>query len=506
MSIDHRKLEARKIIDISNLEGTESKDQIRRRQVKDKIHSICESKGITFQDPNFGPSSRSSMHSSKDWRLEDSRELEEKVDWVPAEQLKAAKCTFLQEIVPGDVRQGALRNRYLISCLNVLAEKPGLVKKLASQEQHGLISIWLFINGAWTELLLDELLPVFKTEDGVSPAFAHTKSGDLWPNFFEKAYAKAYNSYAAIEGGSTTYTIRELTGAPYTVFTQFKDLNSFWEKVKAALERDWILMCSCSTDEYKNEGLEADQVYPIIDLQEIISSFGKFTRLVKLRDHSKSFSWTGRWSALSEEWTEASRKKFKVDEEREDVIWMNLEDLASIFDVVNISMVEPDFHSSSCIVEHLHSNKSILYFKLKEDSDVNVSLDQLDLRTCVSNPQYRFSYFRMTIAKISDSGFQYVESKISCQKNIFISDELPKGEYCVLVEAYWESTTTDKRFAVGTYSSTETQVIHTTSNDTFFKQVEYQIWVNFALNNRASFDKKSTKTVSDGLFESKYEM
>ena len=41
----------------------------------------------------------------------------------------------------------------------------------------------------------------------------------MWVSMFEKAFAKAYGSYANIEMGSTARTLETLTGAPSTTTT-----------------------------------------------------------------------------------------------------------------------------------------------------------------------------------------------------------------------------------------------------------------------------------------------
>jgi hypothetical protein len=42
--------------------------------------------------------------------------------------------------------------------------------------------------------------------------FGHGSEGKLWPAIGEKAYATAYGSYAAIEGGDPGDALSDLTG------------------------------------------------------------------------------------------------------------------------------------------------------------------------------------------------------------------------------------------------------------------------------------------------------
>lgn len=47
------------------------------------------------------------------------------------------------------------------------------------------------------------------------PVYAKsTKPGEIWPMIAEKAWAKLVGSYAAIEGGSTSWVMNHLTNDP----------------------------------------------------------------------------------------------------------------------------------------------------------------------------------------------------------------------------------------------------------------------------------------------------
>jgi hypothetical protein len=46
---------------------------------------------------------------------------------------------------------------------------------------------------------------------------------------------------------------------------------------------------------------------------------------------------------------------------------------------------------------------------------------------------------------------------LSCERNIFVEDELAAGEYIVLVEAYWSNDVT-RDFNIGTYSDRNVEI------------------------------------------------
>jgi calpain-15 len=78
---------------------------------------------------------------------------------------------------------------------------------------------------------------------GICVAFSRSYDKELWVLILEKAYAKAYGGYLPIEGGDPCYALRDLTGAPYARFDDFQDIDSLWQRLRAAVERNWIIAC-----------------------------------------------------------------------------------------------------------------------------------------------------------------------------------------------------------------------------------------------------------------------
>jgi calpain-15 len=79
----------------------------------------------------------------------------------------------------------------------------------------------LNINGHWTELIIDDMIPCYL--DGANKnkpkiAFSTSSYLDLWVILIEKAYAKAFGSFANIFLGYAEEAIYDLTGAPYQIY------------------------------------------------------------------------------------------------------------------------------------------------------------------------------------------------------------------------------------------------------------------------------------------------
>lgn len=97
----------------------------------------------------------------------------------------------------------------------MLSEKNELVRRLfhtTEPNEEGIYSLWLNINGEWTNIVVDDFFPCLPNG---KPAFSRANGPELWVMLLEKAFAKAFGSYAIIEGGNPALAMRDLTGAPY---------------------------------------------------------------------------------------------------------------------------------------------------------------------------------------------------------------------------------------------------------------------------------------------------
>ncbi|OMJ73061.1 hypothetical protein SteCoe_28338 [Stentor coeruleus] len=251
---------------------------------------------------------------------------------------------FTDGISSNDVIQGSLGDCWLIGALSVLAQRDELVRGsidlLKSAEQieidnviglskgvyppifhtfarKGIYVMRFFANSAWRWVIIDDRLPVFDVE-GCEPqyVFGHCKQlNEIWVCLIEKAYAKLYGCYEALNGGLIDDGLVDLTG--YTAEkTKIDcktpvDADNLWVKL-IKYKTDKCLM-GCSID---SEGIESDVVvdgemtgllarhaYAIIDVFEIDDpeAIKKRHRLVRLRNPWGQKEWNGKWSDGSDE-------------------------------------------------------------------------------------------------------------------------------------------------------------------------------------------------------------
>jgi hypothetical protein len=131
-----------------------------------------------------------------------------------------------EQAAAGDVVQGALGDCYLLGALSAVAasQYQGRSRLLqlilpsdgSSHENppegssRGLFTFRLYVYGEWVQVSVDTLVPCGADR---RPLFARCREPrELWAIYLEKAYAKLHRSYAAIEGGSLTTALVDLTG------------------------------------------------------------------------------------------------------------------------------------------------------------------------------------------------------------------------------------------------------------------------------------------------------
>jgi hypothetical protein len=403
-----------------------------------RVLSVCQSQGIQFDDPSFGPQAATPCYF---------RPGLPNIKWARTSQLCGSEARLFGKVDPSSLKQGLLAGPYFLSALTCLAQHPTLITRLFAQDSNckeGVYSVWIQVDGHWREQLIDDWLPVFPNREGLSIAGTQSSDGELWPMLLEKAYAKAWGGYDTIDGGNTLHTIRDLTGAPYSVFKEIEDGDVLWERLGAATGRNWVVVCQAhnSSDWHVVSGVRGDG---------------------KVREVSISKT------------------------------WIPLSTFVKDTSSMAVFMTEPSFFFNSVTSTEV---QSMFSFTLSKMTDLTISLDQPDKRSRLDNDDYQLSYFRLTIGKLSEEDVLFVDSKLSAQKSFFLSDELPEGEYIVLVEAYPSDQSAPMDYTVGIYASNPTLIRHSEVSQGLFGRTEYMIWNNFARNNRSSFEARQSKQSS----------
>jgi len=169
-------------------------------------------------------------------------------------------------------------------------------------------------NGELQHVIVDDWIPMTRNGDGDEiPAF--TRGGhdgkEMWPTILEKAYAKLYGSYKAIEAGKVHLALADLIE---NGFPEQLALKSYKNNIKLLacklrnLDKVQALMGAGSPEHElgdgatNEEGIVQGHAYAILDVADYQGE-----QLINLRNpHGRTemtSEWNGEWADDSNKWT-----------------------------------------------------------------------------------------------------------------------------------------------------------------------------------------------------------
>ena len=129
-----------------------------------------------------------------------------------------------------DIKQGKIGNCFLLTALALLTRKPHIIDELFLSKTNGLYGIKIYYQGIRKIIIIDNLIPSFKTQSGIRPLFAQNKNNVYWVMLLEKALAKIMGSYGNITSGNVSDILNFLTDSYHFNLTiNTVDKNQLWE-------------------------------------------------------------------------------------------------------------------------------------------------------------------------------------------------------------------------------------------------------------------------------------
>lgn len=255
---------------------------------------------------------------------------------------------------PDDVNIGRLNDSWLLSAISIIAASGGvddgkvdaLIDKIFITKQTSLTGAYamrIYKNCQWETVIVDDFFPMladsFKTTESAGAAFAHSKDfEELWVPLLEKAFAKYYGGYAALEQGYVHHALKELTSyESEEIFLAQASRGTLkttlWKQLLIYRSNKFLMgagtiMSENADTEILDTGLVFGACYVIYDVQEIDGH-----RLLLLRnppgDHDE---WKGDWSDHSRLWTRRLKKLLHWNPNSEDnTFWMSFDDFCHVF-------------------------------------------------------------------------------------------------------------------------------------------------------------------------------
>ena len=171
-----------------------------------------------------------------------------------------------------DVNQGVVGDCWFLAALANLAEDNDAFYRVVPDNQSfssesycGMFRFRFFRFGEWVEVVIDDRLP---TRNGELIYLKAKDKNEFWSPLLEKAYAKLYGSYRALEGGLTIEAAVDFTGGiPEMIDTsrlnRDEDIEKMFNDMKNAYENDAFMSCFLS--------VSSENIYCFVSTQMISS-------------------------------------------------------------------------------------------------------------------------------------------------------------------------------------------------------------------------------------------
>ncbi|CAD7954100.1 unnamed protein product [Amoebophrya sp. A120] len=304
-----------------------------------------------------------------------------------------------------DILQGQIGDCWLMAAMACMAERPGAIDNLFLTKEldpRGKYKIQLFdgtadgCRGQWRVFTIDDYIPCDRDaweRSGVAkPKFAQPNGEELWVLLLEKAFAKLCGSYQNLEGGSTIWALRAMTGDHCRWYSKEKSGGTRWKRWDFVNQEDpskhpvcrhclrpvardkrngslqgtdetlsvdemWDTLFRynrrgsvlCASGAQRMDGLVSGHAYSILDAQEFKESSRTgpcHLKLVRIRNPWGGGEWKGDWGDNSAKWEEFPAVKAKIHVAKDDgSFWMCWDDYCDYWDRLGIADRTRNIHS-----------------------------------------------------------------------------------------------------------------------------------------------------------------
>ena len=422
--------------------------------------------------------------------------------WRPAAAINQDMHIFYDGTDPDDVHQGILHDGWLLSAIQILAASGGvgdndvdpLVKNLFAHcfgdgaspnmiSDIGAYGVRLYKNGTWETIVVDDYFPVldddFKDSKCVGVAFGYTTNmEEMWVSLLEKAYAKYYGSYAALQTGFPHFALEDLTGCKSEALSIMQESAGsrkalFWRRLRTYYHNRYLMGAgSISSDSADREILDSGLIFgATYVILEVVEENGH--KLLQLRnppgDHGE---WQGDWGDSSSLWTRYMKRKLNYSDDADDgCFWMSFDDFCQSFRTLFVgyhydedkwSTVQwddwwrvedgtaqglPTRHNPECI---LQENPQFA-ITVDRPTDLCLTLSQTEKGLPISEPlEAMFFLYKppkpiglaeapnesVRVEKMEASGIVKSSGQPQAEREMTISVFVPPGHYTILCAAY----------------------------------------------------------------------
>ncbi|KEG09388.1 calpain family cysteine protease-like protein [Trypanosoma grayi] len=352
---------------------------------EEKALHLCLKHHIAYVDMNFPPINSSIRHpsdsSTKNIVLRDLDKFSWRrpKDYLPKSWQKRI-ALYKHGVNPRAIDQGKLGDCWLMCSISALAEHSKSIRSLFlsphwccrrwREEKAGAYRVMLNLNGWWRTLVLDDYFP----STSKLPCFGRTREApcDLWVSLLEKAYAKAYGSYAAISGGAPAYALQDLTGFPTFDFSKMwtaalrnsEAAEVFFKKLHEWRHQNYLITVNTPNSDlrsylarrrisrdaretemlFEKAGLALGHAYTVLAVKHF-PLHGLC--MLKIRNPwANKVEWSGDWSDNSAMWKTYPLIKVicRPEKKADGIFWIEWKDFVRFFEDGCVCFYRPGYH------------------------------------------------------------------------------------------------------------------------------------------------------------------
>ena len=325
----------------------------------------------------------------------------EDVEWKRASELSEQPQLFTEGATRFDINQGELGDCWLLAAIANLTIDQKLFSQVVPLEDQsfeenyaGIFHFRFYQYGNWVDVVVDDYLP---TRDGSLIFMRSDDPNEFWTALMEKAYAKLYGSYQALDLGITLDAMVDFTGGVGESFDLNDALVDIFKIMLKASDRGSLMSCSMNPDPEilearTDDGLIRGHAYSITKVVKFEATEGVHS-LVRIRNPwGNDAEWNGPWSDGSDEWSmisEEEKESLGLTFDGDGEFYMAIEDFLQHFDNLEIC----NLTSTGIDVEDDESAKKLSWHESKVNGKWKIGSTAggciNDVDSFEMNPQYK---------------------------------------------------------------------------------------------------------------------
>jgi Calpain family cysteine protease len=280
-----------------------------------------------------------------------------------------------------NIKMGEKNTCFLLSCLTSLAEYPERLVKIFMNKRvnyYGCYGIKLYLRGRPTEVIFDDYFPC-KLIDGLPISIFSNPGGiEIWLVLLEKAWAKLFGAYSAIEFAMSSEVWEIMLGIP-TIVHQVDGMEEdiLWRRIMEADRSNFYLTAATRENAKEKGGLISTHSYTMISAFEINEH-----KIIKMRNNWDPYNRDRDYSDTSPLWGDTNELRAQVGwmSTRDGVFFISFKDFRTYFTEVMIGHVYNTWHYSSVDCKSTSNHAEYFTFSVKEPTHAYLRVHQRNER------------------------------------------------------------------------------------------------------------------------------